>query len=210
MTKSTNNIISFSDAYQFLRKFRYKPRNEWSKDERAFFKICNFIILSKKRVNKIISSLNSFYKLSDKSHYSFTKEDILAVKEIILENMENGLQKFEKEIKIIKESDIVKLKEHFDKLKEDNLRLNNENERLQNIIENYINERKLYEIGELEDILSKEKVSQKRKLKRLKNFKENKLKEFVKDWKSGEVSINIRDSILSDKKLPKKKKKINK
>ena len=106
-----------------------------------------------------------------------------------------------------RESDIVKLKEHFDKLKEDNLRLNNENERLQNIIENYINERKLYEIGELEDILSKEKVSQKRKLKRLKNFKENKLKEFVKDWKSGKVSINIRDSILSDKKLPKKKKK---
>ena len=203
----TNNIISLTDAYQFLRKFRYKPRNEWSKDEKAFFKICNFIILSKKRLNKIISSLNSFYKLSDKSHYSFKKEDILTIKEIILENMENGLQKFEKDIKIIKESDTVKLREHFDKLKEDNLRLNNENERLQTIIENYINERKLYEIAELEDILTKEKVSQKRKLKKLKDFKDNKLKEFVKDWKSGQVSISIRDSTLSDKETFKEKKR---
>ena len=82
MTKKTGNIVSFADAYQFLKKFRYKPRKEWSKNERSFFKICNFIILSKKRVNKILSALNSFYKLSDKSHYNFKTEDILIIKDV--------------------------------------------------------------------------------------------------------------------------------
>ena len=70
----------------------------------------NFV---KKRVNKILSALNSFYKLSDKSHYSFKTEDILIIKDVILENLEQGLKNFEKNIRILKEEDIQKLKEHF-------------------------------------------------------------------------------------------------
>ena len=49
--KTLKNNLSFADAFTFLKKFRYKPRNEWTKDERTIFKICNFIVLSKKRIN---------------------------------------------------------------------------------------------------------------------------------------------------------------
>ena len=69
--------ISFSKAKEVLDEYRYKPRREWSKEERFFFKICNFVVLSKKRVNKIFSAINSFGKLSDKSHYSYNEFDII-------------------------------------------------------------------------------------------------------------------------------------
>jgi len=198
MTKKTGNIVSFADAYQFLKKFRYKPRKEWSKNERSFFKICNFIILSKKRVNKILSALNSFYKLSDKSHYNFKTEDILIIKDVILENLEQGLKNFEKNIKILKEEDLQKLKEHFKKIKEDNLRLHNENERLQSIIVNYINEGKLHEISELEDIFKKENSIQNREFTKLKEIDEKKLQKFLTDWEAGKTTIDVKASLKSD------------
>ena len=61
-------------------------------------------------------------------------------------------------------------------MKEDNLRLHNENERLQSIIVNYINEGKLHEISELEDIFKKRtlyKIENLQNLEKLtrKNFK---------------------------------------
>ena len=40
--------ISFAKAQSILRKFRYKPRSEWSQDDRILFKLCNFAVLSKK------------------------------------------------------------------------------------------------------------------------------------------------------------------
>ena len=206
MTQKTGNIISFADAYQFLKKFRYKPRKEWSKNERSFFKICNFIILSKKRVNKILSALNSFYKLSDKSHYSFKTEDILIIKDVILENLEQGLKNFEKNIRILKEEDVQKLKEHFNKMKEDNLRLHNENERLQSIIVNYINEGKLHEISELEDIFKKENSIQNREFAKLKEVDEKKLQKFLTDWEAGKTTIDIKASLKSDIKNKKSEK----
>ena len=198
MVKKTGNIISFEDAYQFLKKFRYKPRAEWSKNERSFFKICNFIILSKKRVNKILSALNSFYKLSDKSHYNFKTEDILIIKDVILENLEQGLKNFEKSIRILKEEDIQKLKEHFKKLKEDNLRLHNENERLQSIIVNYINEGKLSEISDLEDVFKKERTIKTRELTKLKNIDEKKLQNFLMEWESGKTTIDVKGSLKNN------------
>ena len=206
MTKKTGNIVSFADAYQFLKKFRYKPRKEWSKNERSFFKICNFIILSKKRVNKILSALNSFYKLSDKSHYNFKTEDILIIKDVILENLEQGLKNFEKNIRILKEEDVQTLKEHFNKMKEDNLRLHNENERLQSIIVNYINEGKLHEISELEDIFKKENSVQNRKFTRLKEIDEKKLQKFLTDWNAGKTTIDVKASLKSDSKNKNSKK----
>ena len=50
--KTQNNKLSFADAFTFLKKFRYKPRNEWTKEQRTIFKICNFIVLSKKELIK--------------------------------------------------------------------------------------------------------------------------------------------------------------
>ena len=48
MKENQSISISFSKAKEILDKYRYKPRREWSKEERVFFKICNFIVLSKK------------------------------------------------------------------------------------------------------------------------------------------------------------------
>ena len=76
MRESKKISISFSKAKEVLDEYRYKPRREWSKEERFFFKICNFVVLSKKRVNKIFSAINSFGKLSDKSHYNYNEFDI--------------------------------------------------------------------------------------------------------------------------------------
>ena len=77
MGESKKISISFSKAKEVLDEYRYKPSREWSKEERFFFKICNFVVLSKKRVNKIFSAINSFGKLSDKSHYSYNEFDII-------------------------------------------------------------------------------------------------------------------------------------
>ena len=57
--KLGTSTISYSEAYQFIKKFRYKPRKEWTHNERLFFKICNFIVLSKKELIK--SSLHSMH-----------------------------------------------------------------------------------------------------------------------------------------------------
>ena len=60
---------------------------------KIFFKICNFVVLSKKRVNKIFSAINSFRKLSDKSHYNYNEFDIIQIKELILDNLEKFVSK---------------------------------------------------------------------------------------------------------------------
>ena len=63
--------VSYSQAQKVLQKFRYKPRNQWSDKDRLIFKICNFTVLSKKRLNKVMQSLKSLSKLSDNSHYKY-------------------------------------------------------------------------------------------------------------------------------------------
>ena len=66
MLKNVDNV-SFSNALKFLNEFRYKKRNKWSKDERTFFKICNFVVLSRKRINKIFESFSALEKLVTKA-----------------------------------------------------------------------------------------------------------------------------------------------
>ena len=78
--KTQKHKLSFADAFTFLKKFRYKPRNEWTKEERTIFKICNFIVLSKKRINKTFLAFSSLAKLSDKSHYNYNEIDILKLR----------------------------------------------------------------------------------------------------------------------------------
>ena len=66
MKENQSISISFSKAKEILDKYRYKPRREWSKEERVFFKICNFIVLSKKRVNKIFRQFKALVNLAIK------------------------------------------------------------------------------------------------------------------------------------------------
>ena len=194
MSLSTKNI-SFSDALNFLKKFRYKKRKDWSKDERTFFKICNFIVLSRKRVKKVFEAFDSLEKLSNKSHYQYTENDINLLKGIILENLENKLKNFNKDLSIFKDSDIEIFQNHLDELKAENLRLENENKRLQFIIENFVKEKEISEIDEIKSLVRKN-VPANRKLKTsLKkekiNFSKENIRKFLKLWSEGKTTLEI-------------------
>ena len=142
-------------------------------------------------------AINSFCKLSDKSHYSYKKEDIRIIKDMILKHIEEGLKRFDKNIKTLKEEDIIKLKEYFENLKEQNLSLQNENQRLQSLIRNHITEKKLNQTNVLEDILKiKQKLKIKKKTKN-KNFNEKKLKEFIDNWDQGLTAIDLEKEVNS-------------
>ena len=194
MPISTKNI-SFSDALNFLNKFRYKKRKEWSKNERTFFKICNFIVLSRKRIKKVFEAFDSLEKLSNKSHYQYTENDINLLKGIILENLEDKLKNFNKDLSIFKDSDIEIFQNHLDELKAENLRLENENKRLQFIIENFVKEKEISEIDDIKSLVSKN-IPANRKLKTsLKNekinFSKENIRKFLKLWKEGKTTAEI-------------------
>ena len=194
MSKPINNI-SFADALKFLNEFRYKKKGGWSKNERTFFKVCNFIVLSRKRVNKVFEAFNSLEKLSNKSHYKYTENDINLLKGIILQNLENKLKTFNKDLSIFKDSDIEIFQNHLNELKEENLRLENENKRLQFIIENFVKEKEVFEIDNIKSLVSKN-IPANRKLKtslkneRIKFSKEN-IKKFLELWSEGKSTIEI-------------------
>ena len=145
--------VSYAKAQSVLKKFRYKPRQEWSDEDRVLFKICSFAVLSKKRLNNVLISIQRLSKLSDKSHYKFTELDIKLIKELILENLKLCFEKFKQKISIIKESEIEKIDTHLRKLKTENLRLENEITRLNFIIENFIREREIHDFEEIGSVL---------------------------------------------------------
>ena len=214
MPISTKNI-SFSDALNFLNKFRYKKRKDWSKNERTFFKICNFIVLSRKRIKKVFEAFDSLEKLSNKSHYQYTENDINLLKGIILENLENKLKNFNKDLSIFKDSDIEIFQNHLDELKAENLRLENENKRLQFIIENFVKEKEISEIDEIKSLVRKN-IPANRKLKTsLKNekinFSKENIRKFLKLWSEGKSTleiVNIYKSKSSVRNVGRKKLKI--
>ena len=194
MVRPTNNI-SFTNALKFLNEFRYKKKGGWSKNERTFFKVCNFIVLSRKRVNKVFEAFNSLEKLSNKSHYKYTENDINLLKGIILQNLENKLKTFNKDLTIFKDSDIEIFQNHLNELKEENLRLENENKRLQFIIENFVKEKEIFEIDNIKSLVSKN-IPANRKLKTsLKNekikFSKENIKKFLELWSEGKSTIEI-------------------
>ena len=78
------------------------------------------------------------------------------------------------------------------------MRLHNENERLQSIIVNYINEGKLSEISDLEDIFKKERTIKTRELTKLKNIDEKKLQNFLMEWESGKTTIDVKGSLKNN------------
>ena len=212
MTKKVQkNQLSFADAFNFLKKFRYKPRNEWTKDERTIFKICNFIVLSKKRINKTFLAFSSLAKLSDKSHYNYNEVDIIKIKDLLLQNLEETLQKFNKKIKLFKEEDINIVQEHLKKIKEENLRLENENKRLNFVITNYIRENELLEIDKVKEILNRKKIQKKfKKSQKTSSSREENMKKFIEKWKKGLTTFEINEEIVNENLAVKKelKKKV--
>ena len=197
--KTQRNQLSFADAFTFLKKFRYKPRNEWTKEERTIFKICNFIVLSKKRINKIFLAFSSLAKLSDKSHYNYNEIDILKIKDLLLQNLEETLQKFNKKIRLFKEEDINIVQEHLKQLKEENLRLENENKRLNFVITNYIRENELLEIDKVKEILSKKNIREKfKKSQKTGSYREKNMKKFIEKWKKGLTTFEINEEIVNE------------
>ncbi|MAI76615.1 MAG: hypothetical protein CBC25_05280 [Pelagibacteraceae bacterium TMED65] len=192
--------ISFAKAQSILKKFRYKPRPEWSDDERILFKLCNFAVLSKKRLNVILKSLQSLSKLSDKSHYKYNELDIKLIKELILDNLEVCFDKFKQKISVIKESDIEIIQNHINNIKNENLRLENEIKRLNFIIENYINEKELNEIKDIKDLLNEKVVVQNTKIRSSKKSKEKlafdkrNIREFLRKWNEGQTTFEITES----------------
>ena len=198
MEKSQKISISFSKAKEVIDEYRYRPRREWSKEERFFFKICNFVVLSKKRVNKIFSAINSFKKLSDKSHYNYNEFDIIQIKELILDNLEGCFQNFFKDIKILKDSDIQEIVDHLEKLKDENLRLQKENERLQFLFNDYLSEKKLSKNTVLSRVIAS--VSQKKIKKISKDFKIDRknIKKFVEKWERGMTTNEIAEELQKE------------
>ena len=49
--------VSYEKANSVLKKFRYKPRREWSEDDRTIFRLCNFAVLSRKRLSSLLLSI---------------------------------------------------------------------------------------------------------------------------------------------------------
>ena len=198
MEKSEKISISFSKAKEVIDEYRYRQSREWSKEERFFFKIWNFVVLSKKRVNKIFSAINSFRKLSDKSHYNYNEFDIIQIKELILDNLEGCFQNFFKDIKILKDSDIQEIVDHLEKLKDENLRLQKENERLQFLFNDYLSEKKLSKNTVLSRVI--ESVSQKKVKKISKDFKIDRknIKKFVEKWERGMTTNEITEELQKE------------
>tara|TARA_B100000212_G_scaffold325651_1_gene287487 strand:- start:103 stop:747 length:645 start_codon:yes stop_codon:yes gene_type:complete len=207
--------VSFAKAQSVLNKFRYKPRKQWSNDDRVLFKLCNFAVLSRKRLNQILLSLDKLSKLSDKSHYKYNELDIKLLKELILEKLDICFEKFKHKISIIKESDLKKIKEHLNSIKDENTRLENEIKRLNFIIENFIKEKEIQEISDVWEILNK-KISKKRRSSKKQpeekfSFDRENVKEFIKKWNQGHTTIEITESMKKvELNINKSKKKVYK
>ena len=153
----------------------------------------------------------SLAKLSDKSHYNYNEIDILKIKDLLLQNLEETLQKFNKNIRLFKEEDINIVQEHLKKLKDENLRLENENRRLNFVITNYIRENELLKIDEVKEILSKKNIKEKfRKSHKTSSYREKKIKKFIEKWKKGLTTFEINEEIVNENLAVKKelKKKV--
>ena len=207
--------VSFAKAQSVLNKFRYKPRKQWSSEDRVLFKLCNFAVLSRKRLNQILLSLDKLSKLSDKSHYKYNELDIKLLKELILEKMDNCFEKFKHKISVIKESDLEKIKEHLNGIKNENIRLENEIKRLNFIIETFIKEKEIQDISDVWEILNekiyKRKKDSKGKFDEKLNFNEANVKEFIKRWTQGQTTLEITEGLKKiDLNIKESKKKVYK
>ena len=136
-TKLLQKKVSFFEAIQIIKEIRKKPRSNWTKKERFDFKGYNFQILSRKRINKIVESLNSFKKLSNKSHYKFYLNDLVIIRELLVSKLNETLCSFFKKLEIMSSEDILKIKSYLQKIL-------NENDRLKRELSQYKKELNIY------------------------------------------------------------------
>ena len=84
-------------------------------------------------------------------------------------------------------------------IKNENLRLENEIKRLNFIVENFIKEKEIQEIGDVWEILNKKvprkKMSHKKKLEEKLIFNQDNIKEFIKKWNQGHTTTEITESL---------------
>ena len=118
--------VSFFEAIQITKEIRKKTRSYWTKKERSDFKKFNFQILSKKRINKIVESLNSFKKLSNKSHYKFYLEELVIIRELLVSKLDETLSSFFKKLVVMNSEDLLKIKSYLQKILSENDRLKRE------------------------------------------------------------------------------------
>ena len=199
--KSSLRNISYFDAVKTLKEFRYKPRKEWTTKEKETFKICNFNVLSRKRLNKILDSIKSFGKLGDKSHYKYSEGDLILIKDLILESLDTTFKKFSKNIEVISEENLHLIQDRFD-------RLNAENQRLLDEVKNYKDELEIHKkafeekdkkslkriFSELNDSTETNNESKKQKRKILAGKKN--LKNASTNWKDGMTLDEIKNDFL--------------
>ena len=136
-TKLLQKKVSFFEAIQIIKEIRKKPRSNWTKKERFDFKGYNFQILSRKRINKIFESLNSFKKLSNKSHYKFYLNDLVIIRELLVSKLNETLCSFFKKLEVMSSEDILKIKSYLQKIL-------NENDRLKRELSQYKKELNIY------------------------------------------------------------------
>ena len=136
-TKLLQKKVSFFEAIQIIKEIRKKPRSNWTKKERFDFKGYNFQILSRKRINKIVESLNSFKKLSNKSHYKFYLNDLVIIRELLVSKLNETLCSFFKKLEVLSSEDILKIKSYLQKIL-------NENDRLKRELSQYKKELNIY------------------------------------------------------------------
>ena len=112
-----------------------------------------------------------------------------------MQNLEDKLKTFNKDLSIFKDSDIEIFQNHLNELKQENLRLENENKRLQFIIENFVREKEVLEIGDIKSLVSKKIPSTKKLQTSLENekvnFSKENIKKFLELWSEGRSTVEI-------------------
>ena len=115
-----------------------------------------------------------------------------------MEKLDTCFEKFKHKISVIKESDLQKIKEHLNSVKNENLRLENEIKRLNFIVETFIKEKEILEIGDVWEILNKrisrKKLSSKKQPEEKLSFNQENIKEFIKKWNQGHTTFEITES----------------
>ena len=112
--------------------------------------------------------------------------------------MRDAFKKFEKDIKILKDSDIQELFDHQKKLKDENLRLQKENQRLQFLFNDYLSEEKISKNTLLAKILEKENYKKRKKEKKDIIIDKKNIKKFVEKWEKGMTTNEISSELQNE------------
>ena len=147
----------------------------------------------------LLDSIKSFGRLGDKSHYKYSEEDLIIIKDLILENLDFSFKKFSKNIDVIKESDLQIIQDRFEELVIENQRLSDE-------IKNYKEELQVHKRSyDQKDRTSLKNIFQKVDLNIEKNKSSRKVKSSISsedirkassNWNKGMTIEEIKNEVL--------------